>query len=82
MNSDGDGLQDVIDRLRARGLMPAVKAIESGAGGWVRVTVIGTADEELRGRLEAAMGSTRWKLIEAQDFADGALSSRDDPFAT
>lgn len=79
MTTSGNGLQDAIDRLQANDLVPPVKGIETGAGGWIRVTVIGSVDEELRARLNAAMGSTRWKLVEAQDAHDaGATYRRDD----
>ena len=76
MNTNGNDLQDVIDRLEAQGLMPPVKVVESGTGGWIRVTVVGSADQELRARLAAAMGSTRWKLFEAQNETDAGTEYR------
>ncbi|WP_375504698.1 hypothetical protein [uncultured Jatrophihabitans sp.] len=76
VTTSGNGLQEAIDRLQANDLMPPVKAIESGAGGWIRVTVIGAVDGELRARLTAAMGSTRWKLTEAQNEIDAGAEYR------
>lgn len=45
--------------------MPPVKAVEMGGGGWIRVTVVGEVEDEVRSRIAAAMGVTRWKLVEA-----------------
>jgi hypothetical protein len=70
VSAQRDRLTETVERLQAHKLMPSVKSVETASGGIVRVIVIGPLEPDLRARLTAAMGSTRWKLVEALD--DGA----------
>ena len=79
MNAMGDRLAEAVRRLQANELMPPVKSVEAAAGGIINVTVIGTLEPELRARLTAAMGSTRWKLVQALDDHAAGVDYRGQP---
>jgi hypothetical protein len=79
VNATGDRLAEAVQALQANELMPPVKSVETAAGGIIRVTVIGTLERDLRARLTAAMGSTRWKLVEALDDSAAGVDYRRQP---
>jgi hypothetical protein len=60
-------LPEVIARLQAADLIPPIESVETIGGGVIRVVVIGTVEPEFHARLTAAVGSTRWKLVESED---------------
>lgn len=62
MNADPHRLDKIIERLRADNLIPPVKAVETGAGGVIRVTMSEPVGPEVRARVAAAMGTARWKI--------------------
>jgi hypothetical protein len=55
-------LEEIIERLNADSLIPPVEPLEVVGGGVIRVTITGPVSPELRARLQAAMGSARWKI--------------------
>ena len=75
MKSKPDQLSEAIERLQADRLMPPVKSVEVVRGGVIRVTVVGAAEPKLRARLTAAMGSTRWTLVQARDDEGAGVES-------
>lgn len=62
MKTDPDRLGEVIERLKADGLIPPVKSVHVVGGGIVRVRVTGPVTPDLCARIATAMGSTRWTI--------------------
>jgi hypothetical protein len=76
MNSNPDRLTQIIDRLRAEDFIPPVRTVAVASGGIIRVRVPESADAGVRARLTAAMGSTRWELVERISSAHHARGRR------